>query len=278
MSTKRIAAIGGGNMAEAIIRGSIRTARLEAAGWVVAEPREERRALFSSLGVDAVPTAADLTPHLDDESQILLAVKPQMLPAVAADLAAVPLSRTVVSILAGSTTDGIRTACTDAGNASASGMRVVRVMPNTPCAIGEGMAALACGDGTSEADTTLAKGLFGALGEIIEIDESLMDAFTAVAGSGPAYVFHLAEAMTRGAEAAGFSAGEAAFIVRQTVAGAARLLRDSEVSAADLRVAVTSPGGTTAAALQELDSSATGDAMVRAIIAARDRGRELAGS
>jgi len=117
--------------------------------------------------------------------------------------------------------------------------------------------------------------MFETIGIVHRIDESQMDAATAVCGSGPAYVFHLAEHMMRGARDAGFDDASADLLVRQTILGAAELLRRTSDDPAALRRAVTSPAGTTAAALAVLDASGAGDAMARAIIAARDRGREL---
>src|SRR5690606_30719943 len=128
------------------------------------------------------------------------------------------------------------------------------------------------------ADAAFARTLFGAVGETVDLDEALMDAFTAVAGSGPAYLFYLAEAMARAAEGVGFDAATADRLVRATIVGAAGLLdADRGRPASELRALVTSRGGTTAAATQRLDDAGVAEAFERAIVAARDRGRELAG-
>jgi pyrroline-5-carboxylate reductase len=138
------------------------------------------------------------------------------------------------------------------------------------------MTAACKGPGASDADLSFVMKLFGRLGHCIKLDESLMDAMTAVASSGSAYVFYLAEAMIRGALAVGFDAKAADQIVRQTIAGAAAMLSADSTGPVQMRAAVTSRGGTTAAATQVLDDARVVEAFSRAIIAARDRGRELA--
>src|SRR5690606_13250813 len=154
---------------------------------------------------------------------------------------------------------------------------VVRAMPNLPARIRQGATAICLGDGAAPGDDDFALALFRGIGPLVlRIDESLMDAFTAVAGSGPAYLFYLAEAMTRAATELGFDAPAAREIVKATLAGSASLLAQSSESPADLRAAVTSKGGTTEAATTVLDNAGVMNAIVRAITAARDRGRELA--
>jgi pyrroline-5-carboxylate reductase len=151
-------------------------------------------------------------------------------------------------------------------------------MPNLPAAIGEGATAVALGEGARPGDEALAMRIFGAIGPVVErIDERLMDAFTAVAGSGPAYLFYLAEAMSRSAVALGFEPAAADRMVRQTLAGAALLLRGSAESPAALRGRVTSKGGTTEAAVNVLDGAGAMGAIERAVAAAEKRGRELGG-
>ncbi|MEZ6234470.1 MAG: pyrroline-5-carboxylate reductase [Phycisphaerales bacterium] len=209
---------------------------------------------------------------------MLIAVKPQMFEAVGAELAPV-LSSTgqsergeplVVSIMAGTRAAAIRERLGGA-------VRVVRAMPNTPARIGQGVTGIAAGPGATEADLAVAERLFRACGPVVvRIDEGLMDAFTAVAGSGPAYLFYLAEAMERAAVAVGFDGATARGMVGQTIRGAAALLEQGADPAA-LRAAVTSKGGTTAAATGSLDRDGVAEAVGRAIAAGRDRGRELAG-
>lgn len=277
-----LAIVGGGNMARAIIAGTLGAGVADPGRLAVAEPDAARRGWFSSLGP---ATFASIAPLLDwlwetasrtsAQPYLLLAVKPQHLADVARDLA--PLlaahggSPVIASILAGTPTSTIRDAL---GRSS----RVVRLMPNMPASIGRGCTALCAGSGARPGDDGFPRALFSALGEVFPIDESLMDAFTAVAGSGPAYLFYLAEAMTRAAVELGFDPATADEIVKRTLAGASELLLRSGESPEMLRAAVTSKGGTTAAAAAVLDDARVMDALARALRAASDRGRELAGA
>jgi pyrroline-5-carboxylate reductase len=264
------AVVGGGVMAHAIVSGAVDAGVAAPGEWIVADPDPERRRLFGSLGIETVEHAGELAGRLAPGDAVLLAVKPQKLGAAAADLAAVDMGgRPVVSILAGARSGTIR-------GALGGGARVVRAMPNTPARLRLGATAIALGAGAGEGDEALPLRLFGALGETFLLPEDLMDAFTAVAGSGPAYLFYLAEAMGRAASELGLDEADAARMVAQTVLGAAHLLSEDPASAGELRRRVTSPGGTTAAAIERLDASGVSDRVVRAIRAARDRGRELA--
>lgn len=292
--------VGGGNMATAIIAGALKGGVLASHQTVVVDPSEEKRAALSAMGV---VTAADAEEGARVFGQVermsgggdgaagvgavVLAVKPQMLKGVAAEWRERlgPGSRLIVSILAGTTREGLR-------GALGAQHRYVRTMPNLPLSVGMGMTALA-EDASIDAEAfAWAERLFGAAGKTVRIDESMMDAFTALAGSGPAYLFYLAEAMARGGERVGFDAAQAALIAMQTIAGATEMLvRDvacdaarehADVNgtggkgAAALRAAVTSKGGTTHAACTTLDALGVMEAFAKAIEAARVRGRELA--
>ena len=261
----QLAVIGGGNMASAIVHGIIDAGVYDPDRIVVADPDESKRSGFAR----SAATAREAMDALRPDGAVLLAVKPQILPAVAQELAGRnEPPRCVVSILAGMTTQGV---------ASQFGpwARVVRVMPNTPAAIGLGMTAIA--RGPDEGDIALARKMFEAIGRVVVLDESLMDAFTALAGSGPAYVFLLAEAMSDAAIALGMDEADAALAARQTIVGAAGLLERSPASAGELRRRVTSPGGTTAAAIGAFESGGFAGLVEHALRAARDRGRELGG-
>jgi len=173
----------------------------------------------------------------------------------------------VMSIMAGITIERIQSVL-------GKPARIVRVMPNTPLMVGCGMAGVAVGPGARPGDDALALRLFGAAGKAVPVPEDLLDAVTAVSGSGPAYLFYLAEAMTEAARALGLEE-HADLFVRQTILGSARLLSDSERSARELRRQVTSPGGTTEAAVNHLDGNATTQVVINAIKAAAQRSREL---
>jgi pyrroline-5-carboxylate reductase len=155
--------------------------------------------------------------------------------------------------------------------------RVVRAMPNTAAALQASTTAIAGGTTSTVADVARAELLFSAIGTTATIEEAMMDAATAVAGSGPAYVFYLAQAMIEGALAVGFDQQTAEQLVRSTISGAGRLLEArKDLSPQQLRAGVTSKGGTTAAAVTVLDQAMVIESVRRAIVAARDRGREIA--
>jgi len=269
-----LAVIGGGNMARAILTAPA-SAALLAGRCVVAEPLAEKRPDFEL----AVPTAADalawVRAHepVPGVGQVLLAVKPQLLADVARELAPILAAedqgRVVITILAGTPSAKVRAALAPA-------VRVVRAMPNTPARIARGITAVCLGDGARQGDDTFARALFEGVGRVVDLPESMLDAFTALAGSGPAYVFYLAEAMVEAACALGFEREQAIAIVRETVSGSGELMRSSPEPPRALRAAVTSKGGTTAAATDVLDQAGVMDAFIRAIHAARHRGVELA--
>jgi len=274
-----LAIIGFGNMGHAILTGGVAAGVLDVAKVVVAELDDSKREAalrIGVLGAFAKPSEAlAALIALDGGTgygQVLLAVKPQMLASATGDLGAIMQDRVVISILAGTPSDAVRMALGGA-------VRVVRVMPNLPAGIGAGATAIARGAGTTREDAAFATTLFRGVGPlVIELDEDLMDAFTAIAGSGPAYLFYLAEAMVNAAIATGMMPEQAASIVRQTLLGAADLLSRSPDAPGVFRAAVTSKGGTTAAAVAVLEDAGVMQTIEAAIIAARDRGRELAGS
>jgi pyrroline-5-carboxylate reductase len=269
--------IGGGNMGKAIIAGGRDAGVLANPAFVaVAEPDEARRGHFESTGLAVRGSAADGIAWLRGverrlgEGQIVLAVKPQVAVQVGLDIRSLLVEpRVVISIMAGKSSEKVRLLLGD--NA-----RVVRAMPNLPASVGKGMTALCAGAGAQPGDEHFALRLFAAMGRVERIDESLMDAFTALAGSGPAYLFYLAEAMTRAGVKMGFSPQIADTVARQTLLGASVLLSQAPEAPAVLRGAVTSRGGTTAAAIESLDSRGTMEALQNAILAARDRGTTLA--
>jgi pyrroline-5-carboxylate reductase len=204
---------------------------------------------------------------------IVLAVKPQTAPEAVPPLAAYAGKSTLVlSIMAGRTLRFIE-------QSLPAGAAIVRAMPNTPAAIGHGISVAVANAQASARQRKLAGDLLAAIGQVEWVtDEALMDAVTALSGSGPAYVFLLAEAMTKAGIAAGLPAELAARLARETVAGSGELLHRSTLDAATLRQNVTSPGGTTAAALEVLmGPGGFDDLLTRAIAAATRRGRELAG-
>ncbi|MBI68947.1 MAG: pyrroline-5-carboxylate reductase [Phycisphaerae bacterium] len=259
MSTT-LSVIGAGNMASAIIRGAIDGQILLPSQIFVADPSEDARAAFAEFGCTVFADAKDLP----ETTHCLLAVKPQIFPLVSGAVNA----EVVYSIMAGISIQQIQD---ETGKTS-----VVRVMPNLPCQLGLGAAGLACAKEAVSEDATLAIELFNSIGIVEEVDESLMNAVTAVSGSGPAYIFLLAEAMMKGAIEAGLSASTANALVRQTIKGAAEMLTvDKHASPEKMRAAVTSKGGTTHAAIESMKESGVPEGIANGVIAARNRGIEL---
>lgn len=273
--------VGGGAMARAILSAAAGADALDAP-VVVAEPDPERRAALLALSpmIQPVASVADaLGARPTKDAPVLLCVKPQALDAVVGEVAAAlgPAmleGRLLMSILAGATTATL---------AHALRARIVRAMPNLPIALGLGATAVCTGPGATDADLALARALFTTGGTVHDLPESALDAFTALAGSGPAYCFLLAEAMATGALAAGRDAGlpepAIAAITAQTLRGAAAMLADGArghpPDPALLRQRVTSKGGTTAAALAVLEHYKFREAVQEAILAATRRAGEL---
>jgi len=256
--------IGGGKMAEALLGGLIEQGWASADELHVVEPVAERRATLTDshpgLSVGESPIAS---------VDAVIAVKPHIVDAVLPSLAATSVPR-VLSIAA-----GVRGAAIEAG--LPPGTPVVRCMPNTPALVGQGAAAIAAGTAASDTDMEWAEGILAAVGTVAIVEESDLDAVTGLSGSGPAYVFHLAEALIAAGIAEGLSAETADALTRQTLLGAAALLSESGEDPAVLRTNVTSPGGTTAAGLAVLAESDFVGLVGRVVKAATDRSRELGG-
>lgn len=263
---KKLGFIGAGNMAEAIARAAIAQGVLRPEEMIAADPTAARRDLFASLGIACVGSNEHVA---QGSEQVMLSVKPQAMADVMASLRPhLREDHVVVSIMAGIGSAKI-------AEAAGGPLRVVRVMPNTPLMVGLGMAGVCTGGAARPGDEALAMRLFGAGGsKAIAVSEAELDAITAVSGSGPAYVFYLAEAMQRAATELGLRE-HARLLVNQTILGAAKLLAESPDSAAELRRKVTSPGGTTEAAIKHMDGNKTVEVVVNALKAAQKRSREL---
>ena len=263
--------IGAGNMAEAIARGVLRASLLRPDQIIAADVSEPRRQLFESqLGVKAVDSNADAARYA---RTILLSVKPQQMAAALATVGgAMRGDALVVSIAAGTTSQFIEQHLAAAGRESP---RVVRAMPNTPMLVGEGMTAVAPGAHATDDDLKRARKIFESAGAVIEVGEELMDAVTAVSGSGPAYFFYLAEQMIAAAEQMGLSPAHARTLAARTALGAAKMLAESGDTPQELRRKVTSPGGTTEAAIRHMESRGVAEAVREAVVAAERRGKEL---
>jgi pyrroline-5-carboxylate reductase len=233
------------------------------------EPSVEIAAVLADACIDVLPFIDELS---SPPEVIILAVKPQVVDAVLPGLARLAGPHTMLlSISAGRRLEGL-------ARHMPEGAAIVRAMPNTPAAIGRGLTVSVANAHVTPAQRALADELMGAVGEILWVDdEALLDPVTAVSGSGPAYVFLLTECLAEAGREAGLEAGLAERLARATVVGSAALLEQSGVSAAQLRRNVTSPGGTTAAALEILGGSeGLQKLMTAAVAAATKRGRELA--
>jgi len=257
--------LGAGNMAEAIVRGVIRSGFLRADRVVASDLSPQRRERFAELGVCVTD---DNTAPASCE-RVLVALKPQVIPtALAAVATSVREDALVVSIAAGTATSKLDTLL--AGKA-----RIVRVMPNTPMLVGEGMSALCAGPRATPADLDWTAALFATAGRCVTVDESAMDAVTALSGSGPAYVFYLVEAMIAAGVAEGLDLATARTLAVQTCTGAAALLAADHTPPQTLRANVTSPNGTTQRAIETLDRADAKTTLTTAIRTAAARSREL---
>lgn len=263
---KKIAFIGGGNMAEAIINGLISQHAIEPLALYVSDISDERCA-YLSAEYD-INITANNAEAIEEGDIIILAIKPQNFNDFAADVTGVEADKLFISILAGTPTQKIQ-------NALGSSIKVVRVMPNTPALIGHGMAGIAPGKNASQNDVDTAQFIFGQLGKTVVIDEPGMDLLTGVSGSGPAYVFYFVEAMRDAAVSLGMSPEDAYTLVLQTFKGAVELLISSEEDPASLRAKVTSKGGTTEQGVNVLDTHNVRTIFREMIAAAANRSKEL---
>jgi pyrroline-5-carboxylate reductase len=265
MATRsRIAIVGVGNMGEAVLSGLVRSGRNPADLFAGVRRPERGAELAERYGVRAL-SASEAAAAAET---VVLGVKPYDVVGVLTSLDLRP-GQLVVSLAAGIPTDAMEGAVPD-------GVAVVRTMPNTPSHLGEGMTVVAGGSSASDDDVADAVTLMEAVGEVAVVAEKHVDAAAAISGSGPAYVFYVAEALVEAGVHLGLPRVIASQLVTQTLAGSALLLRESGEHPALLREQVTSPGGTTAAALRVLESAAVRAAFLDATRANRDRSREIA--
>ncbi len=261
--------VGGGRMAEAILAGLVSSGDRDPAGMRVVETstgrREELAARYPGLevGEDAVACEG-----------LVMATKPDVVLG-ALESAASAGARRVLSVAAGVPLSALE-AAVDRGAPAGSSTSVVRAMPNTPCLVGEGMTAICIGERGDDSDLSWAGELLGAVGAVEVVPESQMDAVTGLSGSGPAYLFLVAEALIEAGVANGLPREVSERLATQTLLGASTLLARDERSAEDLRVMVTSPGGTTEVALAVLRERGLPEALGAAVTAAADRSVEMA--
>lgn len=258
----KLLVVGGGKMGSALVGGLLAAGWATAGDLVVSEvdavQRERLEAKHPGLTVVGGPV---------ESTDVLLAVKPDVAEPVLLTLAANGAHR-VLSIVA-----GVSSARLEA--VMPPGSVVVRAMPNTPALIGAGVAGLSGGMAATSADLDWAEGILGAVGTVVRLPERQLDAVTGVSGSGPAYVFLVAEAMIEAGVSAGLPRDVSRQLVVGTLLGSARMLDETGQEPAELRAAVTSPGGTTAAAVRTLEFKAVRSAFIEAVAAAVERSRQL---
>ena len=266
MIKKKIAFIGGGQMAEALIGGLLAGGHcLPDAIWATDPVSSRRDRLKSRFGIlvgddnRAAVAWADI---------VLLAVKPPTLPGVLKEIESDLAGRLMVSIAAGVTIQAIQ-------RQTKSSAAIVRAMPNQPALVREGVTALSAGSDLSEVDLQLARAIFEAVGRVVTVEERLMDAVTGLSGSGPAYVFQVIEALADGGVKMGLPRQTAELLAAQTVLGAARMVLESGEHPAKLKDRVASPGGTTIAGLHQLEQGGFRATLMGAVEAATRRSQEL---
>jgi len=262
-----VAIFGAGVMGETLLSGLLRAGR-PADDLIITERREDRAAeLTEKYGVRVLDNAEAAA--LADT--LVLVVKPQDMGGLLAEISAhVAPGNLVVSLAAGITTSYLESRLPE-------GRAVVRVMPNTPALVDQGMAAVSGGAHCDASHLAEAQALLAATGQVVEVPEKLQDAVTAISGSGPAYIFYVVEAMIEAGVVLGMPRATATQLVVQTLFGAATMIKETGQHPTVLREQVTSPGGTTAAALRELDDHKVRAAFITAMEAAANRSRELAG-
>lgn len=259
--------VGGGNMGGSLIQGLLKQG-YPSQHLRVADPNQ---AVLSPYRYQGVQCGSDTASLCEGSDAIILAVKPQIMPQVMANLStAIQPAQLIISVAAGITIQYLQ-------QQTHAQQAVVRAMPNTPALIGAGITGLCASDTVSDSQRQLTAQILGAVGTTLWIeDESLMDAVTAVSGSGPAYFFLIIEALTAAGVAQGLPESQAKQLALSTGLGALRMASETEEDAAELRRRVTSPGGTTAAALKVLEDGGMRQLMADAVAAATQRGVELA--
>jgi len=264
---QKVGFIGGGNMGEALIKGLVAANLVPPEAIYVSDVRIERlRALDQQYGIQLLQDNAELVRQAD---VVILAVKPQiMAPVVRQISAAVTRKKLLISIAAGVSTMTIRAAL-------GKEARLIRVMPNTPALVLEGVTAIAKADGLEPGDLDTAGEIFSAVGRVVTLDEDLMDAVTGLSGSGPAFVALVVESLADGGVKMGLDRVTAMTLATQTVLGAARLMLETGMHPGALKDMVSSPGGTSIAGVHALEEGGIRHTFILAVERATQRSREL---
>ena len=260
--------IGCGKMATALIRGWLRAGLTQPERLIASDPMPSaREVLTRSTGV---VTVADNRQVVEQSDVVVLAVKPDAIPdAIVSIRPSVTDRHLLISIAAGVTLEQLDRLFGEA-------RRLIRVMPNTPCLVGESASAYCVGGAATDADAAIAERLFSAVGTAIAVPEKLMDAVTGLSGSGPAYVAVIIDALSDGGVRMGLPRDVATRLATQTVLGTARMIQETGRHPGEIKDAVTSPGGTTSAGLHALERGGLRAALIDAVVAASERARQLA--
>ena len=268
LDNKKISFIGGGNMAQALISG-LMSCGIKPSLITVADPNSEARAQLAAKGLNTVDPTTDAKAAVIDADIVVLAVKPQVMKVVVSDFADVLDKQLVISVAAGLSTEILSDMLGGYGN-------IVRAMPNTPAMIQMGATGLYGTNDISAEQKQLATAVMEASGLVMWVeDEAHMHAVTAVSGSAPAYMFYIIEAMVDGAVALGLDKEQASALAMQTMLGAAKMAMGSEDAPSELRRKVTSPNGTTQAAIESMQANDIGRQIGEAMQACYDRSEEL---
>lgn len=267
MIKERIGFIGIGNMGEALLRGIISSGLISPALISACDINTEKlKRLSDESGINAMGNNLDLVENSDI---ILIAVKPDTIRDVLSQISTnLHQPKWCISIAAGVTITAIE-------NLLKNGTPVVRVMPNTPAMVGEGMAAICPGTHANDEHISKTQQILRAVGKVIVVKEKLMDAVTALSGSGPAFIFLLIEALADAGVQLGLSRSDAFLMAAQTVLGSSKMVLETQEHPAVLKNKVTSPGGTTAAGLYELECKGVRSAIIDAVVAAANRSKQL---
>jgi pyrroline-5-carboxylate reductase len=263
--TYRLGLIGAGKLAGSVIRGLVRSGFCSPQEIVISEPNEQTR---TALVNEAAVTLANDNAEIAEKAEIIfIAVKPGVVLNVIRDLGAKLENKFVVSLAA-----GVRLQAMEA----VANARFMRALTNTPSAICRAATAIARGTRTTNEDVEVARRIFSAIGVVVEIDEKQIDAVTALAGSAPAFVYKVIEAIAQGGEKMGLAPDVALKLATQTVLGAAQLASETKMSPEELIKMVVTPGGTTAAGLEVMKKLGTSESLIAAVEAATKRGQEMA--
>jgi pyrroline-5-carboxylate reductase len=276
LGSKKIAVLGVGKIGEALIRGLVEKGGVPARDVVGTAAREESRARLERLGISVAPSNGDA---VADRDIVVIAVKPQQVPSVLAQARGrLRKDALVISVAASVRTGAIERGLGDAPDEGAPSWRpaVIRAMPNTPCLLGEGMTVLTRGRAVTDEHLRLARALFDAVGRTAVLDEKLMDGVTGLSGSGPAYVYLVIESLAEAGVKVGIPRDVSTLLAAQTVLGAARMVLELGEHPALLKDVVTTPAGCTIDGLLELEEGKLRVTLVKAVVRATERAKELA--